>query len=183
MEAATPGFCLRSALAHATKGPTPPLRLSEAMEMAGDFSIRSIAGLGALALWLAAAPAFAVGGTAEPVSYGPAEPEIVLEDPVARVAYATVTLPAADALPGDPQRVVIDFAGGDAALFGSESAIEPVVTLSGGTLLASTAEPRDGGWRLTIDFDPEDAEAIDLRAFLRLQSQALTETWSWRWSR
>jgi glucan biosynthesis protein len=153
------------------------------MDMAGDF-IRSITGLGALVFWLAAAPAFAVGGAAEPVSFSTVEPELTLKgDPVARVAYATVTLPGAEAIAGDPQRVVIHFAGGDAALFGPDSAIEPVVTLSGGTLLALTAEPHDGGWRLTIDFDPADEQAIELRAFLRLQSQALTETWSWHWSR
>ena len=153
--------------------------------MAGGRALRSRLGLGCVAaLWLAAGPAFALDGAAEPVSYGPVEPEFALRrDPVARVAYATVTLPGAEAIAGDPQRVVIDFTGGDATLFGAESAIEPVVTLSGGTLLASRAEPCDGGWRLTIDFDPEDEQAIELRAFLRLQSQALTETWSWNWVR
>jgi len=154
--------------------------------MAGGRALRSRLGLGCVAaLWLAAGPALALDGAAEHAAYSPAVPDFLLQqaDPVARVAYATVTLPGAEAIAGDPQRVVIDFTGGDATLFGAESAIEPVVTLSGGTLLASRAEPCDGGWRLTIDFDPEDEQAIELRAFLRLQSQALTETWSWNWVR
>jgi hypothetical protein len=185
MPAATLGFCLCSALGDATFSPAAPFALSEAMAMRGDGPIRKGVGLAAaVGLWLVALPALALGGAAEPASYSPGTPELALpEDPVARVAYATVTLPAAEALAGDPQRVVIDFAGGDVALFGPESAVEPVVTLSDGTLLASTAEPHQGGWRLTIDFDPADARAIDVRAFLRLQSQALTEAWSWRWVR
>ena len=60
-----------------------------------------------------------------------------------------------------------------------------MVTVSGGEILGTYAEPLEHaqGWRLVIDFDPEGERAVDLRAFLKLHSQALTETWTYTWSR
>jgi len=140
----------------------------------------------ALAPGLAPGAALGYGDAAIPASYGAAEPAAILsDDGIARVSYSEVPYPTTGTLPGDPQRIVIDFEGGQAADLALVEAVQPVVTLSGGEVLGTYAEPLDDarGWRLVIDFDPQDERAIELRAFLRLRSQALTETWSYSWTR
>lgn len=141
----------------------------------------------ALALLLAPTGALAYGEAALPAAYNPGgDLGFSIEgDGVARVSYAEVPYPSSGTLPGDPQRIVIDFEGGQAAQLAMVDAVQPVVTISGGEVLGTYAEPLDDarGWRLVIDFDPEGERAVDLRAFLRLRSQALTETWTYTWTR
>lgn len=140
----------------------------------------------ALALLLAPGAALAYGEAALPASYSPSDATLPVEaDPVARVSYSEVPYPSSGTLPGDPQRIVIDFEGGEAAELAMVDAVQPVVTASGGEILGTYAEPLDDarGWRLVIDFDPAGEQAVDLRAFLRLHSQALTETWTYTWVR
>lgn len=139
----------------------------------------------ALALLLAPTAALAYGEAATPATYSPSDQAIVLQDdPVARVSYAEVPYPQSGALPGDPQRIVIDFEGGQADELALVDAVKPVVTVSGGEVLGTYAEPLDDsrGWRLVIDFDPEGERSVDVRAFLKLHSQALTETWTYTWT-
>jgi len=42
--------------------------------------------------------------------------------------------------------------------------------------------PDTGGVRLAFTFDPEDAQAIDLRAQLLIDSKTITEVWLYRWT-
>jgi len=140
----------------------------------------------AVALLLAPAAALAYGEATLPAAYSPSDTSVPPDaDPVARVSYAEVPYPSSGTLPGDPQRILIDFEGGEAAQLAMFDAVQPVVTVSGGVVLGTYAEPLDDsrGWRLVIDFDPEGERAVDLRAFLRLHSQALTETWTYTWIR
>jgi hypothetical protein len=140
-----------------------------------------------LALAMLCAPAAALAyGEATTAAYSPSGGSVPLgADPVARVSYIEVPYPSSGTLPGDPQRIVIDFEGGEAAKLAMVDAVQPVVTVSGGEVLGTYAEPLDDarGGRLVIDFDPEGERAVDLRAFLRLHSQALTETWTYTWTR
>jgi glucans biosynthesis protein len=36
-------------------------------------------------------------------------------------------------------------------------------------------------WRLIADVEPDGKKPIEMRAFLRLYDEALTETWTYRW--
>jgi len=122
-----------------------------------------------------------------PGELGPGE----LADPAAFLAAGrgAVVRGSAAALPEllapAPQRVVIEFVGEELALLGSGQPAEPVVTLSGGRTLALSVQPLadPGRWRLTVEFDPQGQGQIELRAFLRLYSQALTETSTYLWNR
>ena len=88
-------------------------------------------------------------------------------------------------VPGQPRpaggvKYAIDFAGGDLARFTSEQrAVEPVVEARNARIDNPYAIRVVGTdhWRLIFDVYPEGESAVDLRAFLRTQERALTETW------
>ncbi|HKY95896.1 MAG TPA: glucan biosynthesis protein, partial [Kiloniellales bacterium] len=122
----------------------------------------------ALALLLAPSTALSFGEATLPAAYNPMDSALTVQaESVARVSYAEVPYPASGTLPGDPQRIVIDFEGGQAAALATVETVQPVVTASGGEILGTYAEPLDHarGWRLVIDFAPAGERAIDLRAF------------------
>ncbi|WP_448955006.1 glucan biosynthesis protein [Labrys neptuniae] len=80
-------------------------------------------------------------------------------------------------------RFLIDFVGDrfkDVAL--DVSKIELVMWGSKGTVSAPVviANPAINGVRASFDAEPPPGKDIDLRAFLRLGSEALTETWTYR---
>jgi glucan biosynthesis protein len=60
-----------------------------------------------------------------------------------------------------------------------------VVTASGGKVHSprSRRDPESGIWYSVFSLDPEDEDAIELRAFLNNRDHALTETWSYLWKR
>jgi len=83
-------------------------------------------------------------------------------------------------------RFVIDFVGGDFALLGEEARIEPVITASRGTIELTSARPQHEikGWRAMFDLKLTDdsLEPINLRLFLALNGQPLTETWIYQYT-
>ncbi|MGN6702125.1 MAG: glucan biosynthesis protein [Burkholderiaceae bacterium] len=82
-------------------------------------------------------------------------------------------------------RFAVDFAGGDFALLGADAKVEPVITASRGEVEITSARPLDAiqGWRAMFDLKPDASNApIDLRLYLRLDGQALTETWMYQWA-
>ena len=38
------------------------------------------------------------------------------------------------------------------------------------------------GWRVSFEFLPKDNEPADLRCFLKLGDDVLTETWNYQWT-
>ena len=76
------------------------------------------------------------------------------------------------------RKFVIDFAGGRLAGLTRQSGVAPVVTADGKSI-AAAAYPVVGTdrWRLMFDVDPARGNTLELRAFLRLGAEALTETW------
>lgn len=103
--------------------------------------------------------------------------------------HVTATFAGSAALPGSAgedrhRRVIVEFAGGDLYRLDPSQPVVAVATLSGGqqTGLRVEALPDRRGWRAILDFDPGGAEALDLRLFLRLYDQVLTETWTYRWT-
>ncbi len=78
---------------------------------------------------------------------------------------------------------VVDFAGGELAGLAAAQPVGAGVTASAGRIdsVAVRKNPETGGWRLSFLYRPETARAADLRAYLRLRGDALTETWSFLW--
>ena len=81
----------------------------------------------------------------------------------------------------DQGRFIVDFA----ALPTNADALEPrlEVTITGGRLAGQQLlkNPFSHGYRAVLDIAREQAEDIELRAVIRNESRALTETWSYLW--
>ena len=86
------------------------------------------------------------------------------------------------ALTGRPgQRlVIVEFSGGDLDSIKEEQPVEAVVSISTGKLVVQRAERLPGGtWRLTAEVEPAGRKPMEMRGFLRLRGEALTETWTY----
>jgi len=93
---------------------------------------------------------------------------------------ATRTTPG----PDGTRRFILDFAGGRLTELKSSDLVEAVVDASKGSIGKPVVQKNlvTGGWRAFFDVAPGDAKSVDLRAFLRLGGDALTETWTYQWS-
>ncbi|MFK7763712.1 MAG: glucan biosynthesis protein [Roseobacter sp.] len=88
-------------------------------------------------------------------------------------------------IPGDPipegvGKIVIDFEGEALNGLDRESGVTPVVEASNGVIVDPVgAYPIVGTkqWRLAFDFRQANSGPVSLRAYLRLEGKALTETW------
>jgi glucans biosynthesis protein len=83
-------------------------------------------------------------------------------------------------------RFVIDFAGGKLGTLPPQEVIRAVVTVAGGDEVAEIRDqyvvpnPHVNGWRLSFQVAPKKrSEPIELRAYLELGGEVLTETWSY----
>jgi len=82
-------------------------------------------------------------------------------------------------------RFVVDFAGGKLAKIPADKVVRGVVSLVGdekaGELMNQhvVKNPVTGGWRLVFQVQLEEDSASELRAFLDLGGETLTETWSY----
>jgi len=82
-------------------------------------------------------------------------------------------------------RFVVDFVGGDLQMLGPDAKVTPVISASRGRVEITSARPLlpIKGWRAMFDLVPDDSdEPIDLRLFLSLDGQALTETWMYQYA-
>jgi len=79
---------------------------------------------------------------------------------------------------------VVDFAGGPLDLLTKDAAVEPVVTASRGRIEGATAYlvGELPAWRASFDLRPDGGDSIELRCFLRLKTDALSETWTYLWA-
>jgi glucans biosynthesis protein len=100
---------------------------------------------------------------------------------VARVVATRTGVGGRPGLPPTPgqRKVVVDFQGGRLAALTRASGVSPRVTLPHGQPIDVAAYPIVGAnnWRLMFDFAAPTDAALDLRAFLALGDEALTETW------
>jgi glucans biosynthesis protein len=82
-------------------------------------------------------------------------------------------------------RFVVDFAGADLALLGETARVRPVISASRGRVEIASARPLVplGEWRAMFDLALTDAsiEPINLRLFLAVDGQALSETWLYQY--
>jgi glucans biosynthesis protein len=83
-------------------------------------------------------------------------------------------------------RFAVDFVGGQLASLGPAARVEPVITASRGVVEIVSAQPQRElqGYRARFDVRPVDdgVEPVDLRLYLRLGHDALTETWVYQWT-
>ncbi len=83
------------------------------------------------------------------------------------------------------RRFAIEFGGGPLAGLTGEAPVKLVVSASLGKILQASTRRNaaTGTWLAHFELDPEGEDAIELRAFLKDQDHALTETWSYLWKR
>ena len=81
---------------------------------------------------------------------------------------------------------MVDFAGGDLQLLGPNAKVSPVISASSGEVEVTSARPLADvqGYRVMFDLKPTSATVapIDLRVFLTVDGQPLSETWLYQWT-
>jgi periplasmic glucans biosynthesis protein len=82
------------------------------------------------------------------------------------------------------RRVIVDFAGGDLDSLAGSQPVQAAASASGGEIDSVTVErlAADGVWRVSMRMKPNGDKPIDLRCYLTLYGEALTETWTYQWS-
>jgi glucans biosynthesis protein len=82
------------------------------------------------------------------------------------------------------RRFVVDFTGGPLEGLEPDAQVELVAEAARGEIPLRVAQPNPiaGGWRVFFDFIPADETPTDLRCFLQLNGQRLTETWLYLWT-
>lgn len=80
--------------------------------------------------------------------------------------------------------VLLDFTGGDLDSLLPSQPVHADVSADGGTISHVTVQriPEDGVWRVTMDVKPTGDQPVDLRCYLDLYGEALTETWNYQWT-
>ena len=78
------------------------------------------------------------------------------------------------------RRFVIDFGGDNLTRLPADAAVSAVVSGSTGQIqnVVVHKNPQTQGWRLSFELMPQDDAPSELRAFLKLGNDVLTETWS-----
>jgi len=82
------------------------------------------------------------------------------------------------------RKFVIDFQGPPFAGLGRDDGVELVVTPSRGKLGTAYNHPvvdQRERWRAVFDLEAQGPEPVDIRAYLRRNGRALTETWIYQY--
>jgi glucans biosynthesis protein len=78
-------------------------------------------------------------------------------------------------------RFWLDFAGGELANLSDQMPVEAVITISSGKTSDIECRKLDSGmWRVAFTFTPDGRKDSEMRAYLRLRTDALSETWTYR---
>ena len=110
--------------------------------------------------------------------------------PPARTARVIATRSGIGGVIGKKQnhfswRFVVDFEGGPLNTLGDNPPVEAIITASRGRVETVSARPVVGtaAWRAMFDYAPTDdsPEPVNLRLFLSLEGEALTETWLYQY--
>lgn len=90
-------------------------------------------------------------------------------------------LGSAEPVPAGTQRFIIDFAGGELRYYLNDPArVSVMPSTSSGAIGRTFVTPnaKIGGFRVGIDVQADTGRTMELRAFLRADGRALTETWT-----
>jgi periplasmic glucans biosynthesis protein len=79
------------------------------------------------------------------------------------------------------RRVVVDFAGGDLDSLAASQPVQAAVTATNGQVDELTVQhlPEVGVWRASMRLKPAGDKPVELRCYLTLYGEALTETWTY----
>ena len=104
--------------------------------------------------------------------------------PNGRAIASRVGASGAGDLDSAVRRFVIDFAGEALNKLPEDAQITGVVTSSTGQVENIVAHKNNHtqGWRLSFELRPKDNQPADLRSFLKLGNEVLTETWNYQWT-
>ncbi|MFI4868178.1 MAG: glucan biosynthesis protein [Steroidobacterales bacterium] len=100
-------------------------------------------------------------------------------------AIATRTAVAHGRSSGDTaRRILIDFAGGDLDSMAGTQPVKPEISSHNGDVdnVSIQRLVENGVWRVTFRLLPKNSQAMDLRCYLTLYGEALTETWTYLWT-
>jgi glucans biosynthesis protein len=90
--------------------------------------------------------------------------------------------PNGQALPG-VRRMVVDFAGGDLDDLYAAQPVQAQISANGGEVEDVTVQrlPQSATWRVAFKLKTSGEKPADLRCYLTLYGEALTETWTYLW--
>jgi len=83
------------------------------------------------------------------------------------------------------RKFVVEFGNETLRLLGDKAIIEADISASSGRISNSVVQKNveTGNWRMTFELTPEkDKDPVELRALLRSNGEAMTETWVYQWS-
>jgi glucans biosynthesis protein len=101
-----------------------------------------------------------------------------------RIGSAAAVGPDSHPPPPGARRIVVDFAGGDLDGLEGTQPVKAAVSSVGGAVDAVTVEQLPGlsTWRAAFRLAPVGNDPIELRCYLSLYGEALTETWTYLWN-
>ena len=111
-------------------------------------------------------------------------------NPPVNVGRVVSTHSGAGGVPGvphpkddDKRKFVIDFAGGPLATMEQRFDVKPIITHSRGRIDNAYVVKVVGTnrWRALFDLTTEGEGPVDLRCYLRLEDETLSETWMYQW--
>jgi len=81
------------------------------------------------------------------------------------------------------RRILVDFAGGDLKGLDPSQPVKAEISANNGSISDVTVErlPQSDTWRVAFKLDPKGSKAVDLRGYLTLYGEVLTETWTHLW--
>jgi periplasmic glucans biosynthesis protein len=90
--------------------------------------------------------------------------------------------PNGQALP-NVRRMVVDFAGGDLDDLYAAQPVQAQISANGGEVDEITVQrlPQSATWRVAFKLKTTSEKPVDLRCYLTLYGEALTETWTYLW--
>jgi len=82
------------------------------------------------------------------------------------------------------RRMVIEFAGGDLEGLEGTQPVKAELSADNGQIDALTVQrvPQSSAWRISFVVTPRKKPVVDLRCFLTLYGEVLTETWVYQWT-
>jgi periplasmic glucans biosynthesis protein len=82
------------------------------------------------------------------------------------------------------RRVIVDFAGGDLDTLAGAQPVQAAASATGGDIDDIRVERlgANGVWRVSMRMKPNGEKPVDLRCYLTLYGEALTETWTYLWA-
>jgi glucans biosynthesis protein len=82
------------------------------------------------------------------------------------------------------RRILIDFAGGDLSSLAGNQPVKAALSAHNGDIDNVSVQRlvENGMWRVSFRLQPKNNQAVDLRCYLTLYGEALTESWMYLWT-